>query len=155
MPHAGALLVDIGAGCGSISIEWMRAAGNARALALEPNPHRRAMLARNAAALGVTGLDIRNAEAPQALADISGVDAVFVGGGISPPTISASIEALRAGGRLVAHAVTLASEAVLASAYAERGGELVRLAVTRAEPLGGYSAWRPSMPVTQWAWSKP
>jgi precorrin-6Y C5,15-methyltransferase (decarboxylating) len=80
---------------------------------------------------------------------------VFIGGGISEPTIAASMHALSPGGRLVAHAVTLESEAVLLSAYARHGGELVRLSVARAEPVGRFSGWRPAMPVTQWAWRKP
>ena len=155
MPHAGALLVDIGAGCGSVGIEWMRAEENARAIALEPRAERRALAARNAAALGVPGLDIRAGTAPAALDDVPAPDAVFVGGGVSDATIAASMQALKSGGRLVAHAVTLESEAVLLAAYSRHGGELVRLAVARAEPVGSYRGWRPAMPVTQWAWRKP
>jgi precorrin-6Y C5,15-methyltransferase (decarboxylating) len=79
---------------------------------------------------------------------------VFVGGGVSAATIEAAAHLLKPGGRLVAHAVTLESEATLLSVYAERGGELVRLSVARAEPVGPFSGWRPAMPVTQWAWRK-
>ena len=154
MPHAGALLVDIGAGCGSVGIEWMRAEENARAIALEPRADRRALTARNAAALGVPTLEIRDATAPEGLGGFPAADAVFVGGGLSDATLAASMEVLKPGGRLVAHAVTLESEAVLLAAHARHGGELVRLAVARAEPVGSYSGWRPALPVTQWAWRK-
>jgi len=154
MPHAGAYLIDIGAGCGSIGIEWMRAANGARTTAIEPRPERRAMAARNAAALGVPGLDLRDGNAPEALAALPPPDAVFIGGGLSEPTIDASIKTLKLGGRLVAHAVTLESEALLLAAYARKGGELTRLSVARAEPVGSFSGWRPAMPVTQWSWRK-
>jgi precorrin-6Y C5,15-methyltransferase (decarboxylating) len=155
MPHAGAFLVDVGAGCGSIGIEWMRAEPNAQAIAFEPLAERRALAARNAATLGVPGLDIRDGRAPEALAGLPPADAVFLGGGLSDATIAAAIETLKPGGRLVAHAVTLESEALLLSAYSSRGGDLARLAIARAEPIGAFSAWRAAMPVTQWAWRKP
>jgi precorrin-6Y C5,15-methyltransferase (decarboxylating) len=155
MPQPGGLLIDVGAGCGSVAIEWMRAETNASAIALEPLAERRGLAARNAAALGVPELDIRDGRAPEALAGLPSADAVFIGGGLSEPTIAASITTLRRGGRLVAHAVTLESEALLLAAHARQGGELARLSVVRAEPIGGRSAWRPAMPVTQWAWRKP
>jgi precorrin-6Y C5,15-methyltransferase (decarboxylating) len=155
MPHAGALLLDIGAGCGSVAIEWMRAEPNARAIALEPSPERRALIARNAAELGVAALDIRGGRAPDALAGLPAADAVFVGGGLSEATIAAAMVALTPGGRVVANAVTLESEALLLAAHARHGGELVRISIARAEPIGGFSAWRPAMPVTQWTWRKP
>ncbi len=153
-PHPGALLWDIGAGCGSIAIEWLRAAPGAQAIALEPNAERRAMAARNAAGLGVPDLDIRDAAAPKALGGLPEPDAVFVGGGISDQTLAAALRALPRGGRLVAHAVTLESEAVLIDHHVRLGGELVRLSVARAEPVGDYRGWRAAMPVTQWAWEK-
>jgi precorrin-6Y C5,15-methyltransferase (decarboxylating) len=153
-PHPGALLWDIGAGCGSVAIEWLRAAPGARAIALEPKDERRAMAARNAASLGVPDLDIRDARAPKALGKLPDPDAVFVGGGISDQTLAAALHALPRGGRLVAHAVTLESEAVLIDHHARLGGELVRLSVARAEPVGDYRGWRAAMPVTQWAWEK-
>ncbi|SER16446.1 precorrin-6Y C5,15-methyltransferase (decarboxylating) [Faunimonas pinastri] len=155
MPHPGALLWDVGAGSGSISVEWMRAADRAIAIALEPQPARRDLAARNAAALGVPSLQIRDGHAPEALAGLPAPDAIFLGGGISAATISASLGALTPGGRLVAHAVTLETEATLLAAYAGHGGELVRLQVARAEPVGPFQGWRPAMPVTQWAWVKP
>jgi precorrin-6Y C5,15-methyltransferase (decarboxylating) len=154
MPHPGALLIDIGAGCGSISIEWMRAEPNASAIAIEPDAERRATIARNAAALGVPELEIRDGRAPGALRDLPSPDAVFVGGGVSDATIAAAAGKLKPSGRLVAHAVALESEAVLLEAYQHFGGDLVRLAAQRAEPVGSFTAWRPAMPVTQWAWRK-
>ena len=154
MPHPGALLWDVGAGCGSVAIEWMRAADHACAIALEPLPERRAIAARNAAALGVPSLDLRDGHAPDALTGLPAPDAAFLGGGISDATIAACLEALKRGGLLVAHAVTLESEAVLLSAYARDGGDLVRLSVARAEPISRFHGWRPAMPVTQWSWVK-
>ncbi len=150
-PHPGAALWDIGAGCGSVAVEWLRAAAGATAVALEPNAARRAMAARNAASLGVPQLDLRDGQAPGDLAGLPQPDAIFVGGGISEETLSASIAALPPRGRLVAHAVTLESEAVLLARHARHGGELVRLSVARAEPVGPWHGWRPAMPVTQWA----
>jgi precorrin-6Y C5,15-methyltransferase (decarboxylating) len=154
MPHADACLVDIGGGCGSVSIEWMRAAPRARATTFEPNAGRRAMAARNAASLGVPDLDIRDARAPEALDGLPTPDAIFIGGGLSDATFAASQDKLPPAGRLVAHAVTLESEALLLAAHRRHGGELVRLSMARAEPIGDFTAWRPMMPVTQWAWRK-
>jgi len=153
-PHHGAMLWDVGAGCGSVSVEWMRAAPGAKAIALEPKAERRAMMARNAADLGAPELDIRDASAPGGLAGLPQPDAIFVGGGISGETLEAACDALLPGGRLVAHAVTLESEAVLLAHHAQKGGELVRLSVARAEPVGPFHGWKPAMPVTQWAWTK-
>ncbi|HSG95848.1 MAG TPA: precorrin-6y C5,15-methyltransferase (decarboxylating) subunit CbiE [Afifellaceae bacterium] len=154
MPHPGALLWDIGAGCGSVSVEWLRAAPQGRAIALEPVAERRAMAARNAAALGVPHCDIRDARAPAALTGLPSPDAVFIGGGLATETIETAIAALQPGGRLVADAVTLESEALLLAAHARHGGDLTRLAVDRAAPVGRFHGWRPAMPVTQWAWVK-
>lgn len=153
-PHPGAHLLDIGAGCGSVAIEWMRAETNTGAVALEPLSERRAMMAQNATALGTPDLDIRDGRAPEALADLPEPDAIFIGGGLSGDTIAAATTKLKPGGRLVAHAVTLESEAVLTDAQARHGGDLVRHSVARAEAIGAFRGWRPAMPVTQWAWTK-
>ncbi len=153
-PHAGALLWDIGAGCGSVSIEWMRAADQAKAIALEPRADRRDYAARNAVTLGVPDLDIRNLNSPEGLEELPRPDAVFVGGGISEATLSQSLATLKPGGRLVAHAVTLESETCLIAAHQRLGGELTRISVARAEPVGARRGWRQAMPVTQWSLEK-
>ncbi|MGC5014480.1 precorrin-6y C5,15-methyltransferase (decarboxylating) subunit CbiE [Streptosporangium sp. DT93] len=150
-PAPGELLWDVGAGAGSIGVEWMRAHPDNRAVAVESRPGRAAAIARNAAALGVPGLEVVVGAAPAALAGLERPDAVFVGGGVTVPgVVEACWEALRPRGRLVANAVTVESEAVLASWHGELGGELVRLAVSRAAPVGGFTGWRPMMPVTVW-----
>ncbi len=153
-PHPGARLIDIGAGCGSIAIEWMRAEPNTSAIALEPLTERRAMAAQNAVALGVPDLDLRDARAPEALAELAAPDAIFIGGGISAETIDAAADKLKPGGRLVAHAVLIDSEQQLIAAHDRHGGALARLSVSRAEPVGDVLGWRPSMAVTQWNWRK-
>jgi precorrin-6Y C5,15-methyltransferase (decarboxylating) len=150
-PRRGAILWDIGAGCGSIGIEWMRAAPDARAYAVEPDPARRAMATRNATRLGAPRLTLIEGRAPEALAGLPPPDAVFVGGGLTRETVAAALAALRPFGRLVANAVTLETEALLASLHAEHGGDLTRIALARAEPLGRLRGWRPAMPVTQWS----
>ncbi len=149
-PRRGAVLWDVGAGCGSVSIEWMRAARDARAFAIEPDPARRAMAARNATRLGAPRLALLDGTAPQALSDLPGPDAAFIGGGLCRETVDACLAALRPFGRLVANAVTLESESLLAEMHAEHGGELARIAVSRAESVGRYRGWRSAMPVTQW-----
>ncbi len=153
-PHPGACLIDIGTGCGSIAIEWMRAEPNARAIGIEPLAERRAMAAQNAIALGVPDLDLRDARAPEAFTELPVPDAIFIGGGVSAETIDAATDKLKPGGRLVAHAVLIASEQQLIAARDRHGGELARLSVSRAEPVGDFLGWRPSMAVTQWTWRK-
>ncbi|GAA5055156.1 precorrin-6Y C5,15-methyltransferase (decarboxylating) [Thermocatellispora tengchongensis] len=148
-PVPGELLWDVGAGAGSIAIEWMRSHPACRAIGVERDPERAARAARNAAALGVPGLEVVVGEAPGALAGLRTPDAVFVGGGATVPgVLEACWEALRPGGRLVVNAVTVESEAVLARWHAGRGGDMVRLAVSRAAPVGGFTGWRAMMPVT-------
>jgi len=151
-PFPGALLWDIGAGCGSVSIEWMRAARGARAIAIERNAARRTMIAGNAIALGVPSLKVVEGQAPGALEGLERPDAVFIGGGIAGDGVfEAAFDALKPGGVLAANAVTLDGEAKLLALQGAHGGELVRIAVSRAEPLGGHMAWRPLMPVTIWS----
>ncbi|MEM8536670.1 MAG: precorrin-6y C5,15-methyltransferase (decarboxylating) subunit CbiE [Pseudomonadota bacterium] len=151
MPMRGALLWDIGTGCGSVAIEWMRAARYARAIGIEPRADRRAMAAANALALGVPKLDLVDGTVPDALAGLDAPDAIFIGGGLSQATFAAAWDALRPLGRLVANAVTLESEAELIALHAKHGGDLVKLAINRAEPVGRMTGWRPLMPVTQWS----
>jgi len=155
-PVPGGLLWDIGAGSGSVAIEWMRAAERARAVAIERNAERRAMMAENASCLGTPQLRIVAGEAPAALDGLEPPDAVFVGGGLTTPgVVERAWQMLPEGGRLVANAVTLQGEAVLMAWHHDHGGRLTRLAVSRAEPIGPYEGWRPLMPVTQLALVKP
>ncbi|MER5323912.1 precorrin-6y C5,15-methyltransferase (decarboxylating) subunit CbiE [Streptosporangium roseum] len=155
-PVPGELLWDVGAGAGSIAIEWMRGHPANRAVAVESHPERAARISRNATGLGVPGLHVVTGPAPAALAGLEPPDAVFIGGGVTVPgVVEECWEALRPGGRLVANAVTVESEAVLASWHGELGGDLVRLAVSRAAPVGGFTGWRPMMPVTTWTAIKP
>lgn len=151
MPMRGALLWDIGCGSGSVAIEWMRAARYARAIGIEPRADRRAMAAANALALGAPKLQLVDGKVPAALDGLDAPDAIFIGGGLSRDTFRAAWDALRPLGRLVANAVTLESEVELIALHKEYGGELVKLSVHRAEPVGRLTAWRPSMPVTQWS----
>lgn len=155
-PRRGELLWDIGAGSGSISIEWMLADPSLRAIAIESDPERAARIGRNATALGVPGLAVVTGTAPAALAGLLRPDAVFVGGGGSDEGVmAAAIDALESGGRLVANAVTLEMEGVLLALHAQHGGELTRLAISRAAPIGTMEGWKPAMPITQWSWIKP
>ena len=151
MPMRGALLWDIGTGCGSVAIEWMRAARYARAIGIEPRADRREMAAANALALGAPRFEIIAGEAPAAFAGLEAPDAAFIGGGLSGPVFESAWEALRPLGRLVANAVTLESEAQLLALHKSHGGQLVKLAINRAEPVGSLTGWRPLMPVTQWS----
>nr|WP_233157324.1 precorrin-6y C5,15-methyltransferase (decarboxylating) subunit CbiE [Amycolatopsis sp. KNN50.9b] len=151
-PVAGELLWDVGAGAGSVGIEWSRAHPANRAIAVERSAGRAARIQRNADRLGVPELRVVTGTAPEALADLPTPDAVFVGGGLA--SLDACLAALRPGGRLVAHAVTLESEQVLASAYRRHDGELIRIAVEHAAPLGGFTGWTPARTVTQWSFVK-
>ena len=151
-PRPGELLWDIGAGAGSVAIEWLRAHPTCRAVAVESHPERVARIGRNAATLGVPTLHVVHGTAPEALADLPAPDAVFVGGGATRVgVIEACLTALRPGGRLVAHGVTLETETLLARLYSEHGGELTRISVEHAAPIGSFTGWSPSRAVTQWA----
>jgi precorrin-6Y C5,15-methyltransferase (decarboxylating) len=155
-PYPGALLWDVGAGCGSIAIEWLRAARDARAMAFERDTARCALIAANAISLGTPGLTVVSGAAPAALAGAPAPDAVFIGGGVADPALfEACWVALRPRGRLVANAVTIAGEHALYERQARLGGELVRLEISVLAPLGGAQAMRPRLPVTQWAVVKP
>ncbi|MFF0475099.1 precorrin-6y C5,15-methyltransferase (decarboxylating) subunit CbiE [Streptomyces sp. NPDC004284] len=154
-PAPGELLWDVGGGSGSIGVEWMRTHRSCRAIAVEKSPERAARIARNADALGVPGLKVVTGPAPAALSGLETPSAVFVGGGLTAPgLLDTCWAALPPGGRLVANTVTLESEALLARWYARHGGELVRLAVAAAVPVGGFTGWRQAMPVTQWSVTK-
>lgn len=151
-PQPGQLLWDVGAGAGSVGIEWMRAHPSCRTVAVESDPERAARVARNAARLGVPSLEVVHGRAPDALAGLPAPDAVFVGGGATRPgVLDACLDALRPGGRLVVHGVTVETEVLLAARHAAHGGELTRIAVEHAEPIGGFTGWAPARTVTQWA----
>jgi len=154
-PQPGELLWDVGAGSGSIAIEWMRSHRACRAIAVESSPDRVARIVANAEALGVPGLRVVEGRAPDALAGLPAPAVIFIGGGLTRDgVVEACLAALPEGGRLVANAVTLESEAVLAGLHGKLGGELTRIAVNRAAPVGGFTGWRAMMPVTVWAWVK-
>ncbi|NNN34798.1 precorrin-6y C5,15-methyltransferase (decarboxylating) subunit CbiE [Streptomyces sp. S3(2020)] len=154
-PAPGELLWDIGGGSGSIAIEWMRTHPSCRAVTVERDPVRAERIGRNADRLGVPTLQVVTGRAPAVLAELPSPDAVFIGGGLTAPgLLDACWEALPAGGRLVANTVTLESEALLTDAYRRFGGELVKLAVAHAVPVGAFTGWRQAMPVTQWAVQK-
>ncbi|HYG89686.1 MAG TPA: precorrin-6y C5,15-methyltransferase (decarboxylating) subunit CbiE [Azospirillum sp.] len=155
-PVPGQTLWDVGAGCGSIAIEWMRAHPLCRAAAVEHRTDRLALIAENAAALGVPGLTIVAGRAPEALKELAPPDAVFVGGGVTNHgVVEACWDALPPGGRFVANAVTLEGEQALIALYARLGGSLTQLSVSRAANLGGFSGWQPLRPVTQLSVVKP
>jgi precorrin-6B C5,15-methyltransferase / cobalt-precorrin-6B C5,C15-methyltransferase len=155
-PLAGETLWDVGAGCGSIAIEWLRAGKGVTAVAVERNPARAAAIARNAASLGVPGLRVVVGSAPEAIASLPRPDAIFVGGGIGAPEMLPSLwAALPPGGRLVANVVTIGGELRLSDWHARHGGALRRIAVSRAEPAGAHHLWRPLANVTQLALVKP
>lgn len=154
-PVPGHVLWDVGAGAGSVGIEWMLADPRCRAVAVEANADRAARITRNAGRLGVPTLDVRHARAPEGLGELPPPDAVFVGGGASRAgMLDACWGALPPGGRMVVHAVTLETEGRLVEMFHRHGGELTRLSVEHAEPIGTFTGWSPARPVVQWAATK-
>lgn len=148
-PLPGELLWDVGAGSGSIGIEWMRADDGCRAIAIETNAERRAFIERNRATLGVPDLKLIAGPAPAALQGLEQPDAIFIGGGLTIEGVPEHCwQALKPGGRMVANAVTLQTEALLVALRARIGGELTRLSVAHARPLGRFDGWSTAMPVT-------
>ncbi|WP_434518436.1 precorrin-6y C5,15-methyltransferase (decarboxylating) subunit CbiE [Pseudomonas sp. NFX1] len=148
-PQPGELLWDVGAGCGSIGIEWMRAHPACRALAIEADEGRQGFIEHNRDALGVPGLQLVRGKAPAALAGLEQPDAIFIGGGVTREgVLELCWERLRPGGRLVANAVTLQSELALAHFREQHGGELTRIHVAHAQPLGAFDTWRQALPIT-------
>jgi precorrin-6B C5,15-methyltransferase / cobalt-precorrin-6B C5,C15-methyltransferase len=155
-PLHGQLLWDIGLGAGSVAIEWLLQHPSLRAIGIEANADRAGRAARNAAALGAPELEIVQGAAPEALAGLATPDAIFIGGGMMDAGVfEAAWSALKPGGRLVANAVSLETEARLAGYFQQLGGDLIRLQVARADRVGAMSGWRPAMPVTQWHVRKP
>lgn len=155
-PRRGDRLWDIGAGSGSVAIEWLLADPTLSAIAIEARPDRAARIRANAQTLGVPRLQVVEGKAPMALDRLPPPDAVFIGGGgRDTAVLDGAVTALRRGGRLVINAVTLETEAILLACHAATGGNLVRLSVAQASPVGGVTGWRPAMPITQWTWVKP
>lgn len=153
MPAPGQLLWDVGAGAGSVGIEWMRAHPTCRTIAIESDPQRAARIARNASALGVPDLQVVEGRAPSALSGLEAPDAIFIGGGATREgVLETCLSSIKPCGRLVVHGVTLETETLLAQAYADHGGELTRVGVETAAPVGTFTGWTPARTVTQWAW---
>jgi precorrin-6Y C5,15-methyltransferase (decarboxylating) len=155
-PRRGELLWDVGSGSGSVAIEWMLADPANNAVAIEARHDRAQRISRNALSFGVPGLSVFAGEAPQAFADLSTPNAIFIGGGASAPgMIGRAFEALPEGGRLVVNAVTLETQAACVDWRRRFGGELAQIAVAHAEPVGRYSGWRAAVPIVQWRLVKP
>jgi precorrin-6Y C5,15-methyltransferase (decarboxylating) len=155
-PRAGERLWDIGAGAGSIGIEWMLSHPACRAVAVEREPLRCARIRRNASALGVPGLEILETAAPAGMPSSPRPDAVFLGGGASEPGVfDRAWDAVRSGGRLVINAVALETQARVIDWHARYGGELSRISIETAVPLGSMQGFKPAMPVVQWKVVKP
>jgi len=149
-PRKGELLWDVGAGAGSVAIEWMLSDPANRAIAIERDAARAARIARNALSLGVPDLSIIKGEAPQALAELEPPQAIFIGGGADAATLAAAWDALPRFGRIVVNAVTIETQSLLADAYRDKGGELIHLQIAHARPIGRFHALDPAMAVTQW-----
>ncbi len=148
-PRPGELLWDVGAGCGSIGIEWARSHPSCRALAVEADAGRQAHILHNRDHLGAPALQLVAGQAPEALAGLATPDAIFIGGGLTAPgVLDACWTALRPGGRLLANAVTLQTEAALVAFRERHGGDLTRLQVAQAQPLGAFDTWRAALPIT-------
>lgn len=153
-PHPHAVLWDLGTGCGSIAIEWARTHLKAKAYGIDSREDRLERARANAMALGTPDVAFHKADILSIMPDLPEPDAIFIGGGLTSEAISSSLSYLPAGGRLVCHAVTLQSEALLLEAHRRHGGDLTRITIHKAEPVGPYHGWRGLMPVTQWAYVK-
>lgn len=153
-PRLGETLWDLGTGSGSVAIEWCRAHRANRAYGVEHNLDRAALARENAARLGAPGVTIIEGESAEVLRDLPDPDAVFIGGGADRHVVEAALARLRPGGRLVAHSVTLQTQALLAELQRIHGGELFEIGIRRAEPIGAFTGWQSSRPVHQWVFEK-
>ncbi|WP_339039543.1 precorrin-6y C5,15-methyltransferase (decarboxylating) subunit CbiE [Bradyrhizobium symbiodeficiens] len=148
-PRAGERLWDIGAGSGSISVEWALCGGTATAI--EAREDRVANIRSNAAAFGLSHrIAVVTGRAPEAVAALEAPNAVFIGGGLDSAMFDAIWSRLAPGTRLVAHSVTLETEALLGELHQRHGGELMRVEIAHAAPLGRYRSWDAVRPVVQW-----
>jgi precorrin-6Y C5,15-methyltransferase (decarboxylating) len=155
-PLHGQMLWDVGAGSGSVAIEWMLSDPSCRAIAIEARADRAGRIERNALSLGVPGLKIIEGDAPAAFAGLPAPDAIFVGGGATDPrVIDQALLALKPQGRLVVNAVTLETQALLMAQRGNHGGDLIQLSIARLDEVGTFHALRPAMAVLQWTWVKP
>ncbi|WP_231513273.1 precorrin-6y C5,15-methyltransferase (decarboxylating) subunit CbiE [Mycobacterium paragordonae] len=155
MPVPGQLLWDVGAGAGSVGIEWMRAHPTCRTIAVEANDQRASRIARNARSLGVPALRVVCGQAPDAFAGLPAPDAIFIGGGATRSgVLDRCLEVLRPTGRLVVHGVTLETEGLIFTAHRRHGGELTRIHVEHAAPVGSFTCWTPGRAVTQWVFAR-
>ena len=155
-PTAHELLWDIGAGNGSISIEWARHHPSTKAIAIEPNQKRAANIKTNAEALGVPDLTIIEKTAPDCLNELKAPDAIFIGGGITyPGLLDTAIERLKPNGRLVANTVTLEGETTLINAQQQHSGTLTRFTIEQTTKLGKFRGWQAERPIVQWVYQKP
>jgi len=154
-PRRGELLWDVGAGSGSVAIEWLLCHPANRAIAIESRADRASRITRNALSLGVPQLEIITGKAPEAFANLPQPQAIFVGGGGGDTKLlDSAYAALPSGGRLVVNAVTIETEAELISRFKALGGGLLRIEIAHADPLGSFHGWRPALPVTQWSVTK-
>lgn len=154
LPRPGELLWDVGAGAGSVAIEWLRTHPSCRAVAIEQDLVRVERIRVNAGRLGVPGLVVAHGRAPAVLAGLPTPNAVFVGGGASAETVERCWSSLAPGGRLVVHCVTQETELVVTACWQRHGGELTRISVEQLERIGRYHGWKPARAVVQWSVSK-
>lgn len=153
-PVRDALLWDVGCGCGTVAIEWMRAATNARAIGIDSRLDRCELSSINALNLGVPDLKVVHGKAPESLHELAQPDAIFIGGGFTKETFEICFLELKLLGRLVVNAVTLESEVLVLDLYKVHGGELAKISINRVESIGSSAVWKPFKPITQWSLQK-
>jgi precorrin-6Y C5,15-methyltransferase (decarboxylating) len=154
-PRPGELLWDLGTGAGSVAVEWCRTDPTCRAIGVERRIDRAANARANAEALTLPGqFEVVDADLSAGLPELPAPDAVFIGGGATLELATACRDALRGGGRLVIHGVTIEAETLVAQLHAEWGGELMRIGVETADRIGRLHGWKPARTVVAWSWTK-